>query len=232
LGQYREAVPLFAQALAIVQRIAAQDPKDSRALFDVVTVLDDEAKSYEDAADPVVAANASDWRVNLSLAETNLVQAAAGLEGLLKQDPANDVWKASHASIQVRIGVIRAILHTSGTSDELSMKALAALREVAQKAQASPLVLDQAANAFLTVEPASLRNPHFAVSCAEREVAMSQGKIPSGLLTLAQAYRAAGQVEKGRAAAKQGLALLPALEPGSIKPNIRKRLEKETQTRF
>jgi hypothetical protein len=94
------------------------------------------------------------------------------------------------------------------------------------------MVLDQAANAFLTVEPASLRNPQLAVSCAEREVAMSHATTPSKLLTLAQAYRASGQIEKGRATAMTGLALLPALQPGSVKPNVRKLLEKEAQTRF
>jgi tetratricopeptide (TPR) repeat protein len=232
LGKYAEAAPLFEQALAIVQRIAAQDPKDSRALFDVVTVLDDEAKSYEDAADPVVAANSGDRRVNLILAEKTLAQAAAGLERLLKQDPANAVWKASLASIQVRIGVIRGIQHTPGASDELSRKALAALKEVAEKAQASPMVLDQAANAFLTVVPPSLRNPQFAVACAAREVAMSHAKAPSKLLTLAQAYRASGQIEKCRATAREGLALLPAPPPGSVKPNIRKQLENEAQAGF
>jgi tetratricopeptide (TPR) repeat protein len=231
LGAYAQAVPLFEQALGITQRIAAQDPKDSRAVFDVVTVLDEEAKSYEDAADPVLGAKASDRRVNLMLAEKKLVQATEGLERLLKQDPANDVWKAFLASIQVRIGVARAILHTPGDSDELSRKGLAALKQVAEKAQASPMVLDQAANAFLTVEPPSLRNPQFAVACAEREVAMSHRTTPSKLLTLAQAYRAVGQVEKGRTAAKQGLALLPALRPGSVKPNIRMQLEFEAQRR-
>ena len=232
LGAYAQAIPLFRQSLEITQRIAAQDPKDSRALFDVVTVLDDEAKSYEDAADPVLATNAGDRRANLIFAEKTLAQAAAGLERLLKQDPANDVWKAFLASIQVRIGVIGSILHTSGASVELSRKALAALKEVAEKAQASPMVLDQAANAFLTAEPASLRSPQFAISCAEREVAMSHAKTPSKLQTLAEAYRATGQIEKSRTTAKEGLALLPTPQPGSVKPNIRKLLEKETQTRF
>jgi hypothetical protein len=51
-------------------------------------------------------------------------------------------------------------------------------------------------------------------------------------LTLAQAYRASGQMEKSRTTAKEGLALLPALPPGSVKPNIRKLLENEAQTRF
>ncbi len=43
---------------------------------------------------------------------------------------------------------------------------------------------------------------------------MSHGKTPSRLLTLAQAYRASGQMEKSRATAKEGLALLPALPAG------------------
>jgi len=230
LGEYARAVPLFDQSFVIVARIADQDPKDTRALFDLVTILDDEAKSFEDAADPVQAANQGDRRANLIRAEKTLTQAAAALERLLKQDPANDVWKAFLGSVQVRIGVIGSTLHPLGAPDELSRRALAALKEVAEKKQASPMVLDQAANAFLTALPTSLRNPQFAVACAEREVAMSHATMPSRLLTLAQAYRASGQIEKDRAAAKDGLALLPAPQPGSIKPNIRKQLEKYSGT--
>jgi serine/threonine protein kinase len=232
LGEYAQAVPLFEQAIEVCQRIASQDPKDFRALFDVATALDDEARSYEDAANPVLAAKPGDRRLNLNLAEKTLVQSAATLERLLKQDPTNDVWKAFLANTQVRIGIIRQVLRIPGASDELPRKGLAVLKEIAEKDKASPMALDQAANAFLTVEPASLRNPQFALSCAEREVAMSHETTPSRMLTLAQAYRASGQMEKGRATAKEALALLPALQPGSMKPNIRKLLENEAQNPF
>ena len=230
LGECARAVALFDQALEISRRPAVQDPKDFRALYDVVTVLEDEAIDFEDAANPLLAPKGGDRRVNLIHAEKNLVEAAADLERLLKQDPTNDVWKADRGNAQVRIGVIRAALQTPGGSGEVTRKGLAALREVAEKPQAAPLVLDQAANAFLTAEPASLRDPGFAVSCAEREVAVSHRKMPFRLLTLAQAYRAAGQMEKSRAAAKEGLALLPAVPSGSAKPNVRKLLEFEVQT--
>jgi tetratricopeptide (TPR) repeat protein len=229
LGAYAQAVPLFDQAHEIYQRTAAQDPKDVRALYDLVVVLQDEAISYEDAADPILAAKPGDRRANLMLAEKARVQAVADLERLLKQEPANDSWKTLLAYMQVRIGSIREILHTAGASDGLSRKGLAALKETAGKNQASATTLDQAADAFLTVEPATLRNPHLAVAWAEREVAMSQRKMPFRLLTLAQAYRASGQIEKGRTTAKEGLALLPNLPPGSVKPNIRKQLEKEAK---
>ena len=226
LSEYARAVPLFEQSLVIVAHIADQDPKDIRALFDLFTVLDDEAISFEDAADPILAANPGDRRANLIRAEKTLTQAAAALDRLLKQDPANDVWKAALGSVEVRIAVARSKLHPPAASEELSRKSLAALRGAAEKEHASPLVLDQAANAFMTAVPESLRNPQFAVMCAEREVAMSHGKTPSRLLTLAQAYRASGQIEKSRTTAEEGLALLPSPQPGSVKPNIRKLLEK------
>jgi hypothetical protein len=89
--------------------------------------------------------------------------------------------------------------------------------------------LDMAASDLLMVEPASLRDPKFAVACAERAVALSHRRIPSMLLTLAQAYRASGQAEKSRVTAQEGLALLPAPQPGSVKPRIRKLLEAQAQ---
>jgi hypothetical protein len=49
------------------------------------------------------------------------------------------------------------------------------------------------------------------------------------LLTLAQAYRASGQREKSRATASEALALLPAPQPDSVKPRIRKLLELQLQ---
>jgi hypothetical protein len=49
------------------------------------------------------------------------------------------------------------------------------------------------------------------------------------LPTLAQAYRAAGQIEKSRATAKEGLALLAPLQTGGAKPRLRKLLEIQAQ---
>jgi tetratricopeptide (TPR) repeat protein len=232
LGEYAQATPLFDQALAYTQRFTTQDAQDSRALFDVVTVLDDEAAAYETAVDPVLTADAAERKIYSFREQKALTQSAADLERLLKQDPENNVWKAFLAKMRVRLGVIGTNLHTPGTSDETSRKALAVLKEMAEKDHVSPMVLDQAANAFLTAEPASLRDPSFAVSCAEREVDMSHHAMPSRLLTLAEAYRAASQIEKSRSTAREGLALLPAPKPGSPISNIRKLLENQTQLHF
>jgi tetratricopeptide (TPR) repeat protein len=208
LGEYPEALPLFAEAEKLHRRLVAEDPKDSRALADLQVLLNDEALDFEAAANPALA--------------------LAG-EKMLKDDPSNQNLRSILADAQVRLGTIQSILHTPGDHDALAKEGLAALRDMAKKEGASPMTLDNAANAFLKVEPASLRDPGLAISFAERQVAQSHGRRPSLLLTLAQAYRASGQLEKGRVTAFVGLALLPATPPGSVKPNSRKLLEIQTQ---
>jgi tetratricopeptide (TPR) repeat protein len=231
LGQFGSAVPLFEQSLEILHRLTAEDPKDQRARFDVITTLDDEGRSYEEAADPVLAARAADRRVNLMFAKKKLTQAAADLEQLLRQDSDNDVWRGFHSLVAVRIGAIEWNLKQREESDELVKKELGTLKVLAQKKDVSPLLLDQAANVFLIAIPSQLRDPQLAVSCAEREVEMSHRTRPLQLLTLAQAYRAAGQLERSRAVAQEGLELLPLLASGNTKPNIRKSLEFEATRR-
>jgi tetratricopeptide (TPR) repeat protein len=228
LGEHSKAIPLFDEALGIDRQIAAADPKDLRALTDVDRVLEDAAASYEDAANPDLGASAADRRQNLMTAKNLLEQSAATLEQMLLRDPANEDWKASLASAQVRIGTIQQIVHAPGYSEAASKKGLAILKNLAQK-DASPAILDLALKTILRVEPASLKDPQLAVTWAERGVALSHRKTPAWLLLLAQAYRGSGQIEKSRAAALEGLALLPALPPGSVKPNIRKLLESQTQ---
>jgi len=230
LGEYSKAIGLFTEIVPTYERLVTADPHDLRALADLEVVLDDEAMGFEDAANPALGASPGDRRQNLAAAEKLLAQIVTLMERMLEQDPSNQNWKALLANAQVRLGAINSILHAPGDSGALAKKGIATLRDMVGKDRVSPMVLDQAANAFLKAEPASLRDPGFAVSCAEREVALSHRQMPSMLLTLAQAYRAAGQMEKSRAAAKEGLALLPAVHSGSVKPNIRKFLEFEVRT--
>jgi hypothetical protein len=71
--------------------------------------------------------------------------------------------------------------------------------------------------------PERLRDPPLAVEYAQRMVDMSHHRKPGFLLTLARAYRAAEQPEKARAAAAEGLALLPA----TARSRVRKQLQAE-----
>jgi hypothetical protein len=133
------------------------------------------------------------------------------------------------ADAQVRLATVQSSLRGAGASQELAKTGIASLKSLASKDQASPTVLEQAANDILKVEPASLKDPQFALSCAERAAALTHRKTPSIMLTLAQAYRATNQVDKSRATANEGLALLPAWRTGTAKSGTRKLLEIQAQ---
>ena len=229
LGEHGQAIPLFDEVLQIDRQIAAADPKDQRAIYDIGVTLQDTAASYEDAANPLLDTSSEDRRRNLLAAERAFEEFAAISEQMLKQNPANEDWKVSLAQAQVSIGSLRQVLRLQGESETLSTKGLAALKDLVAKDPDSDTVLDAALHAILKVEPASLRDPRLAVEWAERGVALSHRKAPKWLLSLAQAYRAAGQTDKARAAAREGLALLPVPLPGAAKPRIRRLLEIESR---
>jgi serine/threonine protein kinase len=230
LGEYSEAHALYAQAAETIQHFTAIDPLDLRALFDLQTVLNQQAIAYETAADPSFSASPADRRSNLAAAEKLLTQQVAVLEKMIKQDPSNEEYAPVLANTQVHLGTARSILHISAEAAAMAKTGIVSLKSLAGQDQASPTILNQAAGDLLMVEPASLREPKTAVSFAGRAVALTHGKAPSMLLTLAQAYRASGQIDKSRATANEALALLPAPQPGSAKPRIRKLLEIQAQT--
>ena len=229
LGAYAQAVPWFEKAFQTQKQLVALDPKDLRAVADVAVLLDDEAGSYEDAANPALTVVSGDRRRNLLAAEGALEQAVAADEQLVKQDSGNEKWREDLAHQQVRLGTIREMLGPPGNSTALARKGLAVLKALADQDQASPLTLDLAVSSTLSVEPPSLRDPKAAVVWAERGVALSRRRTPEWLLLLAQAYHTAGEIEKGRLAAAEGLALLPTLQSGATKPRIRKLLEMEAR---
>jgi tetratricopeptide (TPR) repeat protein len=227
LGEYSQANALFKQVAEAQERLAATDPEDLRARADLEVVLNDEAMAFADAADPVLASAPNDRARNLAAAADLFAKVVDITGKMLLQDPSNENWRSVLADAQVHLGTTQAELHHAGDSASIAGKGIATMRELAKKDDASPMILDQAAGELISVQPASLRDPRFAVGCAVRAVAISHGQRPSELLTLAQAYRTFGQIDKSRAMAKQGLALLPPMQPGSTKPRIRKLLEKE-----
>jgi tetratricopeptide (TPR) repeat protein len=231
LGEYTQAAPLFDQALTMQKQIAAEDLSDSRSLFDVYVDLTQAAYDYEDSADPAFATDPGIRRRNLALAAPLLKEAESVALQLLKQNPSNDDWRASLADDQVRLGTVEQNLNNSDDSAALSATGLATLNELAAKHPDSVLILDSEVAALLNVKPLTLRSPSLAIACAEREALMTKRKKPGVLLSVAQAYRFAGQPEKARAVANEGLALLPAVTAGTPKPRTRKLLELETETK-
>jgi tetratricopeptide (TPR) repeat protein len=233
MSQYDEAMPLFAQVVEVERKMVAADPEDLRALADLEVILDDQAVGLEAAADPALVAPGSGSKNerdrSLAQACDTLREVIAIMDRMLRQDANNENWKFVRASAQVRLATDESNLKQGQDAEPLARVGLAAFREMAQSKEASAMVLESAGDAFSTVQPASLRDPKFAVTCAERAVEASHRQRPAVLLTLAQALHAAGQLDQARQVAKEALALLPAQQAGTARSNIRKQLEFEAQ---
>jgi tetratricopeptide (TPR) repeat protein/predicted Ser/Thr protein kinase len=231
LGEYSQAAPLFDQALTIQKQIAAADPKDTRSLFDVYVDLTQAAENYEDAADPAFAADPQARHHHLAMAASLLKEAESIEIQLLKENPSNDDWKVQLADVQVRLGTAEQNLNASGDFAALSAIGLATLKELAAKHPDSILILDDELANLLTVKPLTLRDPRLAIACAEHEALLTKRKQPHVLLSVAQAYRSAGQIEQASSAASEGLALLPAENAGTPTTRTRKLLRFEAEAK-
>jgi eukaryotic-like serine/threonine-protein kinase len=231
MEEFDEAWPLFDQALVVFQRIAAADSadtKDVRALGDLKRLYFDVASGNDWASDLQSAEATDPRRAHMRKAAEIWQKEADVLQQLLKHDAAHQDWRIDLAYAQARVASIRQQLHEGDASAQLK-PALAELKLFADKKDASSRSLFLAATATLMAEPESMRDPKQAQEWAERGVAMTHRKELEWLLTLAQAYRATGQSEKARATAQEGLALLPALQPGDPKSHDRKLLEAEAR---
>jgi len=229
LGQYGPAATLLAQSEATDRKYSDADPQDLRAMQDLETAVDDESENFEYAADPALGATPEQRRQNLIKAVDALNKVLEVTGRMVRQDPSNSQWKALRANAQVRLGLDREAAGQTAGSDAQIAAGVATLKEVAGRDSASVLLIDQAARPFLRLPGTRFADPAFALECSERGAALTHRRIPMWLLHLAQAYREAGQPEKARAAAKEGLALLPPMRPGDPKSRIRRLLEAEAR---
>jgi hypothetical protein len=225
LGEHAQASAIAVELVRSYQRLAAADPKDMRAREDLMMFLELEVEAYAAAADPDLGATAESRRQNLTAAEVVWRKQLALLESVPKEFASQDRLKLLKAHVQVALGSAGFILRGGENPTTLARKGLATMRELSRARSDSAMILYVVADSFMSVDPAALRDPQLALSCAERAVELSRHVIPFNLLTLAEAYRATAQIEKCHAAAREGLALLAPVRPGDPKPGLRKLLE-------
>ena len=230
LGEYKKAIDLYREVLQSDQKWQAADPLDWRPYDDLISDLMDEANGYEYAADPDLAAAPEDRRRNLAAAADLFARALPLVEKVLRHEPSSDDWNETLAEVQVHMGAVRTGLGSPADGAVFIKTGLASLKKLADRADSPPATLQETAQSFLLADAQAHEDSRLVVSFAERAVQLSHRQSPSMLLTLAQAYRAAGQSDKSRATAREALALLPAEQPGSAKPRLRKLLEIQAQT--
>jgi tetratricopeptide (TPR) repeat protein len=220
VGKYQEALSYMGQAKAIAQRFLAADPNDTRAGNDLGAVLENEAECFEDRAAGVFTEERADRTADAASALKSLSETRAVLERLLKTEPDNANWRSTLGGVLIRMSLQQRALHQTQGTLELASKGVAILKAVGKQPNAQGFDLDQVATGLIAVQPVELRDPPLAVAYAQRMVDMSHHRKPGFLLTLARACRAAGQPERARAAAAEGLALLPAAGPSRLRKQL------------
>jgi len=227
VGRYQEALSYLEQAKAMAQPFLTADPNDTRAGNDMLAILENEAECLEDRAHAVFTDEPADRGANAASALKSLSEARSLAEHLLQFEPDNLYLRSTLGLLFIRISRQQLALHQTQGTLELATKGVAILKAVGKDQNAHGVDLDAVANGLTMVIPTGLRDPQLAVECAERMVEMSHHQKPGFFLTLARAYRTAGQPEKTRAAAKEGLALLPAATAATVPSRIRKQLQAE-----
>jgi len=228
LGYDAQAFGSLAEAEKIVRDLAVKDTNDSRAEVDLAVLLQDEADAYANAANPALGSDPGRRHEFLEQEENKLVEAAADFNRI-SSSQTEEEWVATQSYLQVRAGSVEKLLFGHSRSEGLTRKALTKLKSLGQEPQASGKMLSDVSEAFRIAEPETFRDLAFAVQCARRAAEAAAGKSPMRQFELAQAYRAAGQIDKSRATAGEGLALLAPLQPGSPKSRLRKLLEIQAQ---
>ena len=225
VGRYQEALSYMEEVKTASRRFLAADPNDTRAGNDLVAILENEAECFEERAGMLFTQEHTDRAADAASALKILSETRSVVAHLLQIEPDSLSWRSTFGLVLIRMSLQQQALHQTQGTLELAARGVAILKAVGKRKSSLGFDLDLVATGLTIVSPARLRDPRLAVECAERMVEDSHRRKPGFLLTLARAYRTAGQTEKARAAAAEGLALLPA--PPTVPSRVRKQLQTE-----
>ena len=126
-------------------------------------------------------------------------------EGLLQKQPENSYWRSTLGLVLIRMSLQQRALHQTEGALTLATKGVDILKAVGKRPDAQAFDLDSVATGLTIVLPAELRDPGLAVEYAQRMVEWSHHRKPGFLFSPPSAWRAAGQPQKARAVAAEGL---------------------------
>jgi len=212
LGDNRTALLEYANATSINERLMNADPTNVQAAMSYAISLRWSGDLLRKTGD-----------TSLALAKYRAVVGI--LEQLSTTHPANITIRGRHAEILI---VTAGLLAEQGEMVEarrMTIRGLASTRELASRPDVTPDDLSQYAQAFLTCEPASLREPSTALRYARASVAKTGETDSVNLDILAQAYFETGDRARAIATEEKAVSLLAPAEANRPPPPLRQTLE-------
>jgi serine/threonine protein kinase len=221
LGRYDEALAQFEEVRAAAAKRVSADSKDSQALSDLLDVFEGEADCFLARQE---GAFAPDVRTKEDAAAA--LDRLAEIIRINRQSATPVEHHAAFGKALVQSGIEKRLLDRPGALAD-SEEGVKLLEPIALDQAAAANQLGHAVDALLMAQPETLRRPALAVKAAERMVELSHRARPSYLLELTLAYRAAGQAERARETAREGLKLLAGSSETPFR--MRRLLEREAR---
>jgi len=225
-GDFTGAIATIEGVLPPVANALKADPTDERAQEDMEVYLENEARAYESLLSPILHPGIEDRSLYRQHAIALLQQTSANIAAIIKRKPSDDGSRATLANIQMRLAALQQDKAQQAQAMVLANQGFVTLRTLAASADAPVYILDNLSTGMLGVQPLLQFDPADTVKYAQRAVAQAPQKA-GYQLTLAQAYRAAGNREKAHETARTGLGMIAAVRPGEPATSTRKLLEAE-----
>lgn len=208
LGRYREAQQYFQRSEGVYGPIMKADPKDERAVRDIVRLLENELNCAEYAIDPLLAEPGSSQRAAWELVEALAKRKIDVTRQLIALQPNDPDIQNEFALTQVYLAAAQRKLGNTLSSDTQAASAWELLKKSANDPKASPRVLELALDAFFATASHSPQEAQLALQWAHRGSELTHRKLAIWQLLLAEADSDAGNADQARRDAQDGLALL------------------------
>lgn len=215
-GQYAEAIATVEPAREILDRLAAQDPRNATNALRRVNLYRTRGFANQNWGHTKDAIG--DFRTCIQI-----------LDGMIAVDPVKQSARLIRAELQGRLSQMLAKDGRMADAEQVSRESLNYFAQMAERPDAASQNLNEAAAAFSGSPVPSLIDYPRALRYAQRADQLAQGKDVSAIFYIAQCYEEMGDGPKALEAIRRDLALLPPPAPGE-KPS-RNRLLAERHLR-
>jgi serine/threonine protein kinase/tetratricopeptide (TPR) repeat protein len=217
-GLYAEAIATLAPAQEILDRLAAADPKNATNALRRVNLYRTRAFANQYAGHTKEAI--ADYRQTIGI-----------LDGMIATDPAKLSNRLVRAELQQKLAQMLVKDGQIAEAEQITKSSLQFWTEVAERPDAAPQNLKEAASAFIAGAIPSLLDYRRALGYAQRADQLANGKDFGAIFYIAQCYEQLGDGPKALEAVERGLATLPPLATGE-KPSRNRLLMEKHQRRI
>jgi len=212
-GLYAEAIGTLTTAQEILDRLAAADPKNATIALRRVNLYRTRAFANQGAGH--VKDAIADYRKTIQI-----------LDAMIAIDPTKISNRLIRAELQEKLAQVLVKDGRMEEAEQITKASLSFWTEIAERPDAAPQNLKEAASAFIGSAIPSLLDYRRALRYAQRADQLAKGQDIGAIFYTAQCYEQLGDGAKALEAVQRGMALFPPTAPGERPSRNRLLMEK------